>query len=599
MTKRPTRKPDVSRRTFLQKAVAGAGATAAAALGRAGCRARRDGAQTGGRAPWRRFACRRSSPPPRRRRPVTLRVPDDRRAGVRARLQGRRRRGAVLPVPATTRSSTRSPRPASRRTAAGTKARWRTPPTRSSASPARSPSRSGTEGPGFTDMICAIACANAARTPLLVVASNMSIGAGRHRSRHSARLPAADDRGPEEIRQAADHPAPRARVRRLRVPAAEERRARSRCTSTSRPRSRRRGSRTRPSSSSSTTRRATAPTRGRIRRRRTSPRRVDLIRKARAADHRVEQRRVLRQGVGRAEALRREGADPGRRVGRDEGAVLRREPAVGQRRARRAGQRRPRDPGRPALHADGRRVRVRARRASTSASTRPPRTSAATCRSISASSAASGRRSRRWPTRCRRLTHDAWVAEIAAARKKFEDQNARVLQDRARATPTPCIPAVIAKELGDFLYRGKLPKEQTTIASGGYGIARYVRRELRGVPARPDHERRLSVRRDRSGRRLRRRRGRGGAARRRPAGPYKGHPIICITGDAGFGYTAMEIDTMAKYRLPVVVIVYNNNAWGTWTQAPRASRARCRCTCSRRTCATTSWPRRSAGTAST
>ena len=48
---------------------------------------------------------------------------------------------------------------------------------------------------------------------------------------------------------------------------------------------------------------------------------------------------------------------------------------------------------------------------------------------------------------------------------------------------------------------------------------------------------------------------------------YKGHPIICITGDAGFGYTAMEIDTMAKYRLPVVVIVYNNNAWGTWVQA--------------------------------
>ena len=36
---------------------------------------------------------------------------------------------------------------------------------------------SGTEGPGFTDMICGIACANAARTPLLIVASNMSIGA--------------------------------------------------------------------------------------------------------------------------------------------------------------------------------------------------------------------------------------------------------------------------------------------------------------------------------------------------------------------------------------------------------------------------------------
>ena len=45
-------------------------------------------------------------------------------------------------------------------------------------------------------------------------------------------------------------------------------------------------------------------------------------------------------------------------------------------------------------------------------------------------------------------------------------------------------PAVIAKELGDFLYRGTLPTEQTTIASGGFGIARFVRRELRGVPAR-------------------------------------------------------------------------------------------------------------------
>jgi thiamine pyrophosphate-dependent acetolactate synthase large subunit-like protein len=47
--------------------------------------------------------------------------------------------------------------------------------------------------------------------------------------------------------------------------------------------------------------------------------------------------------------------------------------------------------------------------------------------------------------------------------------------------------------------------------------------------------------------------------------PYKGHPVFCVTGDAGFGYTAMEMETLSKYRLPVIVIVYNNNAWGTWT----------------------------------
>ncbi|MDA7640446.1 thiamine pyrophosphate-binding protein, partial [Opitutaceae bacterium] len=34
---------------------------------------------------------------------------------------------------------------------------------------------SGTEGPGFTNMICAIAAANSCRTPLLVLASNMSL----------------------------------------------------------------------------------------------------------------------------------------------------------------------------------------------------------------------------------------------------------------------------------------------------------------------------------------------------------------------------------------------------------------------------------------
>lgn len=54
-----------------------------------------------------------------------------------------------------------------------------------------------------------------------------------------------------------------------------------------------------------------------------------------------------------------------------------------------------------------------------------------------------------------------------------------------------------------------------------------------------------------------------------PQAAYRGHPIICTTGDAGVGYTIMEIETLAKYRLPVVVIVYNNNAWGTWAQAAR------------------------------
>jgi thiamine pyrophosphate-dependent acetolactate synthase large subunit-like protein len=167
-----------------------------------------------------------------------------------------------------------------------------------------------------------------------------------------------------------------------------------------------------------------------------------------------------------------------------------------------------------------------------------------------------------------RLAHDSWIAEIAAARKRFEDQNLDYYK-LGLGYGEAVHPAVIAKELGDFLYRGKLPKDQTTIASGGYGIARYVRRELRAFrPGQimngayqygaigPDVGYAVGV----------------AAAVQLGAGAqaaYKGHPIICITGDGGIGYTIMELETMAKNRLPAVVIVYNNNAWGTWVQATR------------------------------
>lgn len=166
------------------------------------------------------------------------------------------------------------------------------------------------------------------------------------------------------------------------------------------------------------------------------------------------------------------------------------------------------------------------------------------------------------------MKHDSWIAEIAAARRKFDDQNAEYFKLGMSYTDA-VHPAVIAKELGDFLYNGKIPREQTTIASGGYGIARYTRRFMRSYrPGQimngayqygaigPDVGYAVGV----------------AAAVQQGVGPqaaYKGHPIICVTGDAGFGYTAMEIDTMAKYRMPVVIIVYNNNAWGTWTQAQR------------------------------
>ncbi len=167
------------------------------------------------------------------------------------------------------------------------------------------------------------------------------------------------------------------------------------------------------------------------------------------------------------------------------------------------------------------------------------------------------------------MKHDAWVAEIAAARKKFEDEN-----DAHYAkglTYTDAVhPAVIAKELSDFMYHGKLPKEQTTFVAGGYGIARYVRRRLRSY--RPGQILNGAYQYGAIGPDVGYAFGAAVAVQHGigPQAAYKGAPVICVTGDAGIGYTIMELETAAKYRLPMIVIVYNNNAWGTWTGNARS-----------------------------
>lgn len=171
------------------------------------------------------------------------------------------------------------------------------------------------------------------------------------------------------------------------------------------------------------------------------------------------------------------------------------------------------------------------------------------------------------------MRHDAWLAEIAAARKKFEEENDGYYKLGA-GYGDAVHPAVIARELADFLYRGDIPKEQTTVVQGGFGIARYTRRWLRAYrpgqilngayqygPIGLDIGYAVGV----------------AAAMRQGAGvqaAYKGAPVVAITGDAGFGYSGMEIETLAKYRLPAIIVLYNNNCWGTWyPQAEDAHRA--------------------------
>lgn len=162
------------------------------------------------------------------------------------------------------------------------------------------------------------------------------------------------------------------------------------------------------------------------------------------------------------------------------------------------------------------------------------------------------------------MKHDAWLAEVAAARKKFEDE-LETFYAKGLSYTDAVHPAVIARELADFMYRGKLPKEQTTFVSGGYGIARYVRRWLRGY--RPGQILNGAYQYGAIGPDVGYAFGASVAVQNGVSvqAPYKGAPVIAVTGDAGIGYTIMELETASKYRMPMIVIVYNNNAWGTWT----------------------------------
>ncbi len=126
-------------------------------------------------------------------------------------------------------------------------------------------------------------------------------------------------------------------------------------------------------------------------------------------------------------------------------------------------------------------------------------------------------------------------------------------------------PAVIGKHLQDFLYNGDIAPDQTTVVSGGYGIGRYTRRYLRAH--RPGQICNGAYQYGAIGPDVGYTVGVGAAVQNGvgPQAPYKGAPIVGITGDAGAAYSIMEFETLGKYRIPAIMIVYNNNAWGVWT----------------------------------
>lgn len=39
---------------------------------------------------------------------------------------------------------------------------------------------------------------------------------------------------------------------------------------------------------------------------------------------------------------------------------------------------------------------------------------------------------------------------------------------------------------------------------------------------------------------------------------HPGKKVICVEGDSAFGFSGMEIETMIRYNLPIVIVIVNN-----------------------------------------
>ena len=80
-----------------------------------------------------------------------------------------------------------------------------------------------------------------------------------------------------------------------------------------------------------------------------------------------------------------------------------------------------------------------------------------------------------------RKKRESWVGELATARAAFEKQHLDVVElgmKYSRETNT-IHPAVMAKEVHDFLYKGKIDPKQTVTGSGGWTSGLFAGRWLR------------------------------------------------------------------------------------------------------------------------
>ena len=173
----------------------------------------------------------------------------------------------------------------------------------------------------------------------------------------------------------------------------------------------------------------------------------------------------------------------------------------------------------------------------------------------------------------------AWVSELAAARSKYmgvlDGYHARALQYEQSTGAVH--PAIIGHEIHDYFYSGRpgtIDPKQTVSSWGGFTSLQFVPPMLRAN--RPGQSIVSLYQLGTIGSELPHALGAAVAVKEGvgPQGPYKGSPVLASVTDAALGFSIMELDTAKKYKIPLIVVVYNNNCWGTFLVAENAPRAK-------------------------
>jgi len=170
---------------------------------------------------------------------------------------------------------------------------------------------------------------------------------------------------------------------------------------------------------------------------------------------------------------------------------------------------------------------------------------------------------------------DKWVDELAAARQAYDKQNLDhyALGLKHSAATDHLHPAVMAKEVHDFLYKGDIDPKQTVTGSGGWTCGLFTGRWLRAN--RPGQGVVCAYQFGAIGPDMAMMIGAGAAVQRGvgPQKPYQGAPVMVVSSDAGIAYSMFELDTAAKYKIPIIAVIYNNNSWGMWPSALGSARS--------------------------